>query len=114
MEHLNAETLSRLVDEKPTPEERAHVEFCDGCKAELQALRVQSSALRSLPDLRPPVGDWEVIQARLVSEGLVKRPGGIAATLAVTPTWMRAAAAVAPARVKSAEAAIASAARLRR
>jgi hypothetical protein len=94
MEHLSADTLSRLVDEQPAPEERAHLERCVLCRAELQALKVQTSALRSLPDLRPPVGDWEVIQARLVSEGLVKRPGGFAATLAVTPLWMRAAAAV--------------------
>jgi hypothetical protein len=93
MEHLSPETLSRLVDEAPAPEERAHLERCGVCKGELQALKVQTSALRSLPDLRPPVGDWEVIQARLVSEGLVKRPGGFAATLAVTPLWMRAAAA---------------------
>jgi hypothetical protein len=94
MEHLNSETLSRLVDEKPAPEERAHLDRCEACKAELQALRVQTSALRSLPDLRPPVGDWEVIQARLVSEGLVRRPGTFAATLGMTPGWMRAAAAV--------------------
>jgi anti-sigma factor RsiW len=94
MEHLSSETLSRLVDERPAPEERAHLERCEACKAELQALRVQTSALRSLPDLRPPVGDWEVIQARMVSEGLVRRPGSFAATLAVTPGWMRAAAAV--------------------
>ena len=94
MEHLSSETLSRLVDEQPASEERVHLERCPACKAELQAIRVQTSALRSLPDMRPPVGDWEVIQARLVSEGLVKRPGGFAATLAVTPLWMRAAAAV--------------------
>ena len=94
MEHLSSETLSRLVDERPAPEERAHLDRCEACKAELQALRVQTSALRSLPDLRPPVGDWEVIQARLVSEGLVKRPGTFAATLGTTPGWMRAAAAV--------------------
>jgi hypothetical protein len=94
MEHLSSETLSRLVDDKPAPEERAHLERCEACKAELQALRVQTSALRSLPDLRPPVGDWEVIQARLVSEGLVRRPGTFAETLGATPGWMRAAAAV--------------------
>jgi hypothetical protein len=35
-----------------------------------------------------------VLQARLVSEGLVKHNTGLAAVLAVTPGWMRAAAAV--------------------
>ena|SRR5687767_15135550 len=94
MEHLNLEALSRLVEERAAPEEAAHLATCDSCRSELTALRAQTEALRSLPDLRPPLGDWDELQARLVSEGLVRRPSGWSAALAVTPTWMRAAAAV--------------------
>lgn len=94
MDHLSPETLARLVDEAPSPEERLHLAACAACAAELRALREQTEALADLPDLRPPVGDWEVLQARLVSEGLVRRRTGVADGLAVTPGWMRAAAAV--------------------
>lgn len=94
MEHLNLDTLSRLVEENADRDEAAHLATCDSCRAELNALRAQTEALRHLPDLRPPLGDWEVLQARLVSEGLVKHPTGLAGVLAVTPGWMRAAAGV--------------------
>jgi hypothetical protein len=94
MEHLSLDTLSRLVEEPASPEEAAHLASCESCRAELSALRAQTEALRHLPDLRPPLGDWEVLQARLVSEGLVKHPTGLAGVLAVTPGWMRAAASV--------------------
>jgi anti-sigma factor RsiW len=94
MEHLSSEVLSRLVDESPDAEASIHLESCDSCREEIAALRAQTEALRSLPDLRPPVEDWEVIEARLVSEGLVRRRGGMGVKLAFTPGWMRVAAAV--------------------
>jgi hypothetical protein len=94
MEHLSLEILSGLVEERPSPDQAAHLASCDSCRSELTALRAQTEALRSLPDLRPPLGDWDELQARLVSEGLVKRPGGWSAVLAETPGWMRAVAAV--------------------
>ncbi|RMH14744.1 MAG: hypothetical protein D6701_10985 [Gemmatimonadetes bacterium] len=95
MEHLSTETLARLVDERPTPEEREHLAACRRCADELRALREQTEALGSLPDVRPPQGDWAVLEARLVSEGLVRgsrsvRRFGIAAA----PAWMQAAAAL--------------------
>jgi hypothetical protein len=94
MEHLSLDTLSRLVEEQAAPEEAAHLATCESCRSELSALRSQTEALRHLPDLRPPLGDWEVLQARLVSEGLVKQPTGLASVMAVTPGWMRVAASV--------------------
>jgi hypothetical protein len=93
MEHLSLETLARLVEDEPTSDETAHLSSCETCASERQALLEQTEALRSLPDLRPPLGDWDVLQARLVSEGLVRRSRGIS-HLAVTPAWMRGAAAV--------------------
>ena len=95
MEHLNTETLARLVDHAPRPEESAHVAGCDVCSAELEALRDQTDALRSLPEIRPPQGDWQPLEARLRSEGLIEDPGLFRKMgLAQTPGWMRAAAAV--------------------
>lgn len=96
MGHLNAESLARLVDEDPRPDEIEHLAACRACSSELEALRAQTRALGALPDIRPPLGDWEVLEARLRSEGLIEEPGLLSRlTLAQTPPWMRAAAAVA-------------------
>jgi len=95
MEHLTAETLARLVDEEPRPTEREHLEACEVCARELAAMRDQTEALQTLPEIMPPLGDWEVIEARLRSEGLVKEPTPLSKLgLARTPAWMPAAAAL--------------------
>ena len=95
MEHLTNETLARLVDEKPGREELRHIESCGLCRDGLATLKDQTEALRSLPELLPPQGDWRVLEARLRSEGLVRDPGLLEKlALAHTPTWMRVAAAV--------------------
>ncbi len=94
MEHLTHDTLARLVDERPNPDEREHIKSCRRCAEALRAFRLQSDALGGLAALRPPPGDWESLEARLVSEGLVRTPEtfrrfGVAAA----PAWMQAAAA---------------------
>jgi len=95
MGHLTTESLARIVGEAPYPEEKDHLDSCPVCQAELRALRDQTEALGALPDLRPPTGDWEALEARLVSEGLVRSTG-----LAFRPTgwrasgWLQAAAAL--------------------
>jgi len=95
MGHLTRETLARLVDRQPSPEEAGHLELCAVCAGELEALRRQTEALGDLPEIRPPVGDWQILEARLRSEGLIEVPGLLARWgLAHTPTWMRTAAAV--------------------
>jgi len=93
MEHLTPDTLARLVDERPSPNEREHLEACSRCAEEFRALSIQSDALGGLASLRPPSGDWESLEARLVSEGLIRttetfRRFGFAAA----PAWMQAAA----------------------
>ena len=96
MEHLNRETLARLVDESPEDREAQHLAACHTCATELDALRAQTRALASLPEIRPPLGDWQVLEARLRSEGLIEDAGTFAHSgLARTPGWMRAAAALA-------------------
>jgi len=95
MEHLNTETLARLVDHASEPEEAAHIAECSTCSAELEAMRSQTDALRSLPKIRPPQGNWHALEARLRSEGLVEDAGRFSRMgLAQTPGWMRAAAAI--------------------
>lgn len=95
MEHLTAETLARLVDDAPQPEESRHLAQCEACSAELTALREQTAALAALPEIMPPLGDWQVLEAQLRSEGLVRDPGLVRRLgLARTPAWMPAAAAV--------------------
>ena len=98
MEHLSPEDLSRLVDESPTAEEQAHLDRCRGCAAELEAMQGQTAALAALPDVRPPRGDWDGLEARLRAEGLLReerRPdvGFDTQVVAATP-WIRRAAAI--------------------
>lgn len=95
MKHLSTEVLAKLVDNPPGPEEAEHLGHCVTCASELRALRVQTEQLGSLPEIMPPLGDWEVLEARLRSEGLVRNRGVLHRIgLAQTPMWMRAAAAV--------------------
>ena len=95
MQHLTHDTLARLVDERPNPDEREHLHTCSRCAEDLRAFRLQSDALRGLPALRPPPGDWSSLEARLVSEGLVRTPETFRRFgFAAAPAWMQAAAAV--------------------
>jgi hypothetical protein len=95
MGHLTTETLGRLVSEEPSPDERRHLDTCPFCRSELEAMREQTEAVGALPDLRPPAGDWEALEARLVSEGLI-RSSGLALHSAGwwSTRWMQAAAAL--------------------
>lgn len=95
MEHLSLEDLARLVDDPPTTDEMRHLGSCEQCAKELDALREQTRALGSLPEIMPPRGDWHAVEARLRSEGLIEDPGLFRKLgLARTPGWMKAAAAV--------------------
>lgn len=71
MRHLTDETLARLVDEQPTTAEEEHLRSCESCSTVLRELREQTGTLASLPTLRPPPGDWEELEARLVRKGLI-------------------------------------------
>lgn len=94
MEHLTAEQLARLVDEAPTEAERLHLERCEACTKEAGEYRDLSAALGTMPEIRPPKGDWAVLEAQLRSEGLVTDPGMFQRLgLARTPGWMKVAAA---------------------
>ena len=94
-QHLSPETLSRLVDEAASPAEAEHLSDCTRCTTTLDELRRQTEALGALPELLPPMDDWDVLEARLRSEGLVRDPGLLdRLALVQTPTWMRVAAAV--------------------
>ena len=95
MEHLSIERLARLIDEQPDEYETQHLAECGVCTEELEALRRQTAALGSLPEIRPPKGDWKVLEAQLRSEGLLRDPGLLQRLgVAQTPQWMRAAAAI--------------------
>src|SRR5688500_12765678 len=96
MEHLNHEALSRLVDESPTAAEQDHLGACARCTAELEVLRRQTAALGALPDVRPPRGDWEGLEARLLAAGLLAaEPRSFGAPNPLRAPWLRRAAMVA-------------------
>jgi hypothetical protein len=72
MRHLTLEALARLVDEAPGAREKEHLEECGECRRELEALRVQTEALATLPKLVPAPDRWAELQGRLRAEGLLQ------------------------------------------
>ena len=97
MEHLSLEALARLVDETPFRSEKRHLAGCPECSRELELLREQREALRSLPDLRPAPGDWPALEARLEREGLLRGSTPADTVIRLIDRrrgWMQAAAAV--------------------
>lgn len=95
MGHLTTESLARILSEPPDPEERKHLDSCPVCRGELQALKEQTERLGALPDLRPPPGDWEALEGRLLGEGLIQSSGlSLHPGRWRTPVWLQAAAAL--------------------
>ncbi len=74
MQHLDLETLARLVDEAPEADEAMHLRDCLPCRRELAELREQTLALAGLGEMEPPAGAWAALEARLVEEQLVRAP----------------------------------------
>ena len=75
MQHLDLETLARLVDEAPEPHEAEHLRGCLFCRRELAALREQhrivTAALSDAPEVGgESAGDGE---PRLVAKLIGKR-----------------------------------------
>ncbi|MGQ0560898.1 MAG: hypothetical protein ACT443_03380 [Gemmatimonadota bacterium] len=71
--HLNLETLARLVDESPDEAEAGHLDSCEACLGELEALRADAAALRLLPDPEPRAAAWTALERHLRGEGLMRR-----------------------------------------
>jgi hypothetical protein len=65
MTHLNAETLSELLDGDRVPGAQDHIATCGACQDELETLRKLRTELRELPLLDPPAELWSEIEARL-------------------------------------------------
>jgi hypothetical protein len=72
MQHLNGEELARLVDEEPTGEEAGHLESCALCRGELESIRDTTLALGELPDVEGTASGWELLEAKLAEEGLLR------------------------------------------
>jgi len=95
MGHITLERLAQLVGDPPSPEEEEHLKRCSACRDELKGLKEQTEAIGSLPDLRPPAGDWEALEARLAAEGLVRSSGlSRRPSRWWSPGWLQAAAAL--------------------
>jgi hypothetical protein len=73
MSHLRYEDLARLVDERTTDREAAHLASCELCRTELDAMREDVQSLALLPDLSPAPDAWDALEARLLDEGLMRR-----------------------------------------
>lgn len=72
MQHLTLEALARLVDETPEAHEESHVAACAACREELEALRAQTDALGTLPNVLPPPDVWPAVRRRMRAEGVIR------------------------------------------
>jgi len=65
-EHLSREQISSLLDEPDSvPGGSGHIETCADCAREYEQMSRMRMALSALPELSPPVGEWEAIRERL-------------------------------------------------
>ncbi len=87
MQHLTLEALARLVDEAPEATEAAHLDGCEECRAELEALRRDRTALGRLGELEPAAAEWTALEVRLEREGLLAGPAGALTSSAATRRW---------------------------
>lgn len=87
--------LAELVDRTPTADEQVRLEAHPELGAELAALKGQSEALSGLPRMQPPRGDWAMLEARLMSEGLIHTRKNRWLALPLSSGWTRTAAAAA-------------------
>lgn len=72
MSHLTLETIARLLDEAPSPQEREHLDGCANCTRELEDMRADAAVLAGLPPLEPPEQEWAALEQRLTHEGLMR------------------------------------------
>jgi hypothetical protein len=71
MTHLSMEALLSLREACAEPGDataRAHLESCDGCRAELERLHQRVARLKALPALRPTRDRWPQTAARVREE----------------------------------------------
>jgi len=95
MERMNPEWLVELVDREPTHEERAQLAEHPEWEAELRELQAMTDGLGSLASMQPPRGDWQMLEARLTSEGLIQPRKNPLLSLPLSSSLTRAAAAAA-------------------
>jgi hypothetical protein len=85
-DHLSREEIAALLDEpNATGGNRDHLDECEDCTLEHEQMVRTRMALSGLPDLEPPVNQWEEIRLRL---------GADATSIAgedprATSTWFR-------------------------
>lgn len=85
-EHLSREQISSLLDEPDSvPGGPGHIEACSECAREYEQMSRMRMALSALPELSPPVGEWEAIRARLLRDTVGRRPGVF--PFPVRPMW---------------------------
>ena len=72
MSHLSLETIARIVDEGASAEEKAHLDACRICTAELAGMREDVQSLHMMPDISPAPEAWGALERRLTDEGLIR------------------------------------------
>ncbi len=72
LKHLDTERLSALLDDRGGSEgATAHLDACERCRAEFEALSRMRMALSGLSESEPPGDEWGRIEAALEERGLL-------------------------------------------
>jgi hypothetical protein len=74
MSHLSLERIARLVEDEPDTIEAAHLASCTECRTQLDAMIEDVHALAMLPDMAAAPDNWDALERRLTSEGLIRTP----------------------------------------
>ena len=65
-DHLSREQIAALLDEpEATGADRGHLDQCEDCTLEYEQMIRTRMALSALPDLEPPIDEWERIRSSL-------------------------------------------------
>lgn len=68
-DHLSREQIAALLDEpEASGRGREHLDGCPDCTLEYEQMIRTRMALSALPDLEPPIDEWEMISTRLGAE----------------------------------------------
>jgi len=67
-EHFTRAEISELLDDSGArPDVMAHLTQCESCRHEFEQLSRMHMVLSAMPELEPPAGQWERIEARLAT-----------------------------------------------
>ena len=89
--HCSMEELIAIRDGEGHPGAISHLEECEDCMLEMEALHQRVASLRALPSMRPARDRWDMVRAAVMSDrraGWLRRWGWAAVGAAASMVFM--------------------------